>query len=123
MSAQDSALVICIMGLQIALLYEAVTGQVPDYTRSPAAQQAAQQSPAALVPAAAPKPTLTVAASAPASGSSQVRYHEDCCASLWKAGPQSRQCPTPPRSYLTPSTHVKASSHDCGGAPAGGCEW
>ena len=65
---------------QVALLYEAVTGQVPDYTKSPAAQAAAGE--AAMSPqsaaapgqsaAAAPKPTLTPAASAPSSAGSQV---------------------------------------------------
>ncbi len=59
--------------LQIALLYEAVTGQTPDYSKSPAAQAAAQppaSSPqTAAAPtqgvAASPKPSLTIAGSSP----------------------------------------------------------
>ena len=66
---------------QIALLYEAVTGQTPDLSSTPAPalppvaspQAAAGAGPAAgpgqpaAAPAAAPKPTLTSAASSPAS--------------------------------------------------------
>lgn len=66
---------------QIALLYEAVTGQTPDLSSTPAPalppvaspQAAAGAGPAAgpgqpaAAPAAAPKPTLSSAASSPAS--------------------------------------------------------
>ena len=75
---------------QIALLYEAVTGQTPDLASTPAPalppvaspQAAAGAGPAAgpgqpaAAPAAAPKPMLTSAASSPASGAGD-NYPDD----------------------------------------------
>jgi len=54
--------------LQIALLYEAVTGQTPDYSKSPAAQAAAQPPASSAQPVAAPSQAIAAAPSQSIAG-------------------------------------------------------